>query len=213
MIVCLEGVDGSGKGTQAALLAERMNARVIKLPNADTVTGRMIYAHLEGRWHTEVEGMVPLADEAQLDAMTLQALFTVNRLEMAAAIAPYRQDPNRLLVLDRYWPSAVVYGEADGLDREWLLEIHRSLPQPDVMALVDIDPADGIRRRSDRRDRYEADDRMELRCRLYRELWGTPYGEGAPWKGTARWRVVDGRKAQDEVYSEILRSLLTHQIP
>jgi dTMP kinase len=53
--------------------------------------------------------------------------------------------------------SSVAYGEAQGLDRAWLIEIQKYLPQPDVTILLDIPPEASARRKSRDRDKYEQD--------------------------------------------------------
>src|SRR6185436_2305393 len=53
--------------------------------------------------------------------------------------------------------SSVAYGEAQGLDPAWLLEIQRYLPQPDVTVLLDIAPEVSTKRKTADRDRYERD--------------------------------------------------------
>ena len=58
---------------------------------------------------------------------------------------------------DRYLASSVAYGEAQGLDAAWLLDIQKYLPQPDVTGLLDIPPDVSARRKTADRDRYERD--------------------------------------------------------
>jgi thymidylate kinase len=51
----------------------------------------------------------------------------------------------------------VAYGEAQGLDPVWLLEIQRHLPQPDLTFLLDIAPEVSAKRKTADRDKYERD--------------------------------------------------------
>ena len=62
-----------------------------------------------------------------------------------------------ILICDRYLASSVAYGEAQGLDPAWLLEIQRYLPQPDLTFLLDIAPEVSARRKTADRDNYERD--------------------------------------------------------
>jgi len=59
----------------------------------------------------------------------------------------------------------VAYGEAQGLDPAWLLEIQRYLPQPDVTVLLDIAPEVSAKRKIADRDRYERDLALLARVR------------------------------------------------
>ena len=55
-----------------------------------------------------------------------------------------------MVVCDRYLASSIAYGEAQGLDAEWLTDIQRLLPQPSLTLLLDI-AAGGVARRASRR--------------------------------------------------------------
>lgn len=186
-VVCIEGPDLVGKGTQTKLLQARLGAKVLKFPNRDTYTGRVIYEHLDRNWRAAHE---LISREQQLDATVFQALHAVNRLEQAEEIKRY-QGTDEWLILDRYWPSGVVYGGADGLNEEWLLRIHQSLPQPDFFILLDID-MEQLRERLQKMvtagerkpDRYESDDKTLDRIYRYRRLWGGRAREGNGW-----WQV------------------------
>lgn len=232
MIACIEGVDLSGKGTQVKLLRERLVAKVIKFPNRETDTGRMIYEHLDRYWHarfnvgpdhasqlTVGERVLEQRAEWLLDATVFQALHTVNRLEQAEEIKRYKGTHNEWLLLDRYWPSGVVFGAADGLDEEWLLRIHQSLPQPDFFVLLDIDMEQVTTRfgkmvsTGERTpDRYESDDKVASRIERYRRLWAMPYGEHARWREGSAWRVVNARQEPELVYQDVLRALLPRRV-
>lgn len=193
MIVCIEGVDLCGKGIQTKLLQKQLDARVIKFPNRETDTGKMIYAHLDREWS------VPTSEK--VDATVFQALHTVNRLEQAEEIRRF-DGSSKWLVLDRYWPSGVVFGAADGLDEDWLLAIHASLPQPDYFILLDID-LEQVQQRLKRLvetgerkpDRYEADDKVADRIARYRRLWAT---------ARPKWYMVNARQQPELVHQEIM---------
>lgn len=100
------------------------------------------------------------------NAVVLQSLFAVNRYEIAGEITRALVD-GRNVVCDRYWLSGVVYGACDGLDQGWLARIHEGLPQPDCWILLDVDPSESVKRRPERRDRYEKDANMGRRRELY----------------------------------------------
>ena len=70
-----------------------------------------------------------------------------------------------ILICDRYLASSVAYGEAQGLDPAWLLEIQRYLPQPDITFLLDIAPEVSAQRKTADRDKYERDLALLARVR------------------------------------------------
>lgn len=198
MIVCLEGIDGSGKSTQAPLLAERLKGKAWKFPNRDSPTGKIIYAHLERKW-TVVRINEPMADDelARTEAIVFQALQLANRMEVASELFQAAAVGN--VVFDRYWPSGYAYGKADGLDGDYLVKLHAWLPQPDLFVLLDIPRTESARRRPDRRDRYELDHKkLEEAGGFYRDLWARE-AKAAP----HRWQVVDAYAPVAEVTARL----------
>ncbi len=205
MIVCLEGPDACGKGTQAQLLTQRLNARLWKFPNKETLTGKLIYAHLEGKWFSQPSklGQWSTDNGPVLDAVVFQALQLANRMEVATEIFQAASKGN--VVFDRYWPSGYAYGIADGLDGEYLINLHRWLPQPDLYLLLDIDPGDSVRRRPERRDRYESQEGlMEAVLKNYHELWARHANE-------PRWAVINARGTVDETAALINAVVAKHR--
>jgi dTMP kinase len=75
----------------------------------------------------------------------------------------------RPVVLDRYWLSSLVYGEAEGLDTEWIVEISSALLKPDLTIVLDIPVCAVGQRRPQARDKNETDLNKLQRVRdLYR---------------------------------------------
>ncbi len=147
LLIAFEGLDQSGKQTQAELLRDRVIAggRYVKLlsfPDYGTPIGEEIERALRG------------ARNYAPDVM--QLLYVANRYEWRTEIEKPRQD-GTILICDRYLASSVAYGEAQGLDQAWLLEIQRDLPQPDITFLLDIAPEVSAKRKTEDRDRYERD--------------------------------------------------------
>jgi dTMP kinase len=147
LLIAFEGLDQSGKQTQAELLRDRVSAggRYVKLlsfPDYGTPIGEEIERALRG------------ARNYAPDVM--QLLYVANRYEWRTEIEKQRKD-GTILICDRYLASSVAYGEAHGLDQAWLLEIQRYLPQPDITFLLDIAPEVSAKRKTEDRDRYERD--------------------------------------------------------
>ena len=201
MIVCLEGIDASGKATQTKRLVERFTAQGIytserfDFPRYQTKVGQDILGLLTQEWNVlDASGSgVP-----EIRALVLQSLMTVNRYEHYAYLKEWSEDPDRVLVLDRYFGSGIVYGECDGLDREFLLKIHEALPQPDAWVFVDITAEESVRRRPERRDEYETREGFMDKVRgKYLSLFQERRSEGLPWS------IVDGSGSEEEVHNRI----------
>src|ERR671938_201895 len=137
MLIAFEGLDQSGKQTQAELLrdwlkGEGHKARLVSFPDYGTSIGEEIARALQG--------------EREYDADVMQLLYIANRYERKPDLRRWL-DGGLILVCDRYLASSIAYGEAQGLDPNWLADMQRYLPQPDVTFLLDIDPDVSARRK------------------------------------------------------------------
>jgi dTMP kinase len=147
LLIAFEGLDQSGKQTQTELLRDRLadagrDVALLSFPDYGTPIGEEIERALRG------------ARNYAADVM--QLLYVANRYEWRSDIERKRND-GTILICDRYLASSVAYGEAQGLDPAWLLDIQRYLPQPDITFLLDIAPEVSARRKTADRDRYERD--------------------------------------------------------
>jgi dTMP kinase len=147
LLIAFEGLDQSGKQTQAEMLRDRVVAagrlvRLLSFPAYDTSIGAEIGKALQG--------------DRDYGADVMQLLYVANRYEWKPQM---ERDLERgtILICDRYLASSVVYGEAQGLDPAWLLDMQRNLPQPDLTFLLDIEPGVSSRRKTADRDKYERD--------------------------------------------------------
>lgn len=211
-LIALEGIDASGKATQIQKLFNWATAcygenSVGKhdFPHYSSPTGKVILQLLTQQMSVQNSGAGPVseADLRMTRALVLQSLMTTNRLEFVKLLRSF-QVPDKFGVLDRYYGSGFVYGEADGLDFEYLLKIHWTLPAPDLWVLVDISPEESVRRRPERRDEYEkrAGFMEKVRAgylRLFNERSKDLPGV---------WKVVDGTGSPDEVHQRILDAVL-----
>ncbi len=205
MFIAIEGVDAAGKHTQSKLLADKLGAKLHSFPDYSTPMGHLIEGHLKRYWSAQADQGTPEGthrDAELLNAYVFQALQLTNRMEHAVAIRE-AQDDGEHIVADRYWPSGWVYGQADGLDPEWLLRVQEYLPGPDLYLLLDIDPAQSAARRPERRDRYEEQEGlMQQAAELYRRLWRE---QEAIEDG--HWVVIDGNGTVGDVHQQIITAV------
>ena len=147
LLIAFEGLDQSGKQTQAELLRDHLKAaghkvRLLSFPDYGTSIGEEIARALQG--------------ERDYGPDVMQLLYVANRYERKDEIRQWL-DGGLILICDRYRASSVAYGEAFGLDPEWLADMQQYLPAPDVTFLLDIPPETSARRKTSDRDRYERD--------------------------------------------------------
>ena len=154
LLIAFEGLDQSGKQTQAERLRDRLIdhdrlVRLLSFPAYDTPIGEEIGRGLRG--------------EHEYGPDVMQLLYIANRYELKPEIERELRR-GTILICDRYLASSIVYGEAFGLDPLWLLDTQRYLPQPDLTFLLDIAPEVSARRKTMDRDKYERD--LELLGRV-----------------------------------------------
>jgi len=147
LLIALEGLDQSGKQTQAELLRDRLtdegrSVRILSFPDYRTAIGTEIGRGLRG--------------EREYTPDVMQLLYVANRYEWKGDIVR-EKEAGTIIVCDRYLASSIAYGEAQGLDVAWLSEIQKYLPQPDLTFLLDIPPDVSARRKTADRDKYERD--------------------------------------------------------
>ena len=174
MIVSLEGIDASGKQTQAKALLKYFESKTettaIKkvqlhdFPHYQTIAGSCVGRILRGETRidnqNDVDRDMSPTSMAQLwskdKATIIQCVMVADRLEHLHLLAEFALSPHNLLILDRYKFSGIAYGIADGLDKSWLKLVQSPLPDADLNVLLNISAEESYRRRPDRRDYYEA---------------------------------------------------------
>ena len=187
LLIAFEGLDQSGKQTQAERLKAEVEARgrtavLLDFPAYETRIGKEIQDALHG------------AREYGPDVM--QLLYVANRYEKKPPMEKMLAD-GTIIICDRYLASSVAYGEAHGLDAGWLREIQRYLPPPDLTILLDIAPETAAGRKTTNRDKYERDLALLSRVR-------ESYRRQAQ---AADWLRLDGERAKDLVAADVLTAV------
>jgi dTMP kinase len=183
MLIAIEGLDQSGKETQARHLAARLEqdgrtVHVLSFPDYATPTGREI--------------ALALAGEREFTPEVMQLLYVANRFEHKPRLDAWL-GAGDIVLCDRYCASSIAYGEAQGVDGGWLADIQRPLPAAAVTLLLDIAPETAVTRKAAGRDRYERDLTMLSRVReSYRRQARQP-----------GWVLIDGQRPKDQVATTI----------
>jgi dTMP kinase len=188
-LIAFEGLDQSGKQTQAESLRDRLTAsgracRLLSFPDYHTAIGSEIEKGLHGE-----------RDHAP-DVM--QLLYVANRYEKRALIEQSIGE-GVVVLCDRYMASSIAYGEAHGLDPGWLTDIQRFLPRPSLTILLDIAPETAAGRKAAGRDRYERDLAMLARVRASYHRQATAAG----------WIQLQGDRSKPDVAADVTRAVST----
>ena len=147
-----EGIDGSGKSTQAELLAETLRSEGRKVVATREPGGTELGERIRG---------LLLEGSAEVSPWSETALFAAARAQLVEeVISPALRD-GADVVCDRYLDSSLAYqGIARGLGVERVLELNLHATRgllPDRTFLVVVDPEEALRRGSGERDRIEGE--------------------------------------------------------
>lgn len=161
-MIAIEGIDGSGKGTQARQLANRLNAMgqhtlVLSFPDYEKPFGKLVGEYLNGKFGDLQSA--PVVPVSMLYAMNRKEVMT-NLWEMKKAVNPMGSDV--VVILDRYTGSNLAHQGArlPGDERDAYYDLMEyteyklnSLPRPDVTIFLDVEEAtahDNVAKKADR---------------------------------------------------------------
>ncbi len=148
MFVSLEGVDGSGKSTQAKLLAEALGPETLRIREPGGTSAAERIREL-------------LADPGlDIDSFAELLLFSAARADLVSRVIRPAVEEGRDVVADRFADSSVAYqGGARGLGTSHVLSLTDTVIDglwPDLTILLRVDPEVGLGR-ADGEDRFEAE--------------------------------------------------------
>lgn len=217
-LIILEGLDGSGKGTQAALLADALVAqgrrlRKITFPNYASDSSALVKMYLAGQFGQKPD---------DVNGYAASAFYAVDRY------AGYKADwgafyhDDGLLIADRYTTSNAVHQCAKCPRAEWDVFLRwlfdfeyqkLGLPAPDAVIYLAVDPAVSQQLMSGRyhgdeskKDIQERDTEYLARARAAAEYCAKTLG----WRRVECTAMCNGKKimrTQQDIHAEILAQL------
>lgn len=159
-IIVIEGPDRVGKATQSRLLCDyarktlNKRAEVVEVPIKSPVTYRLIYWMLGNGLAKKFPKLFQWIQFAN------RKIFQVTRLASLMR-------KNDYIIFDRWSLSTVVYGEAEGVPREWSEKLAERLVIPDHTILLLGNP-----QLNETEDVYESDLCLQEKVRSLYEDWG-----------------------------------------
>lgn len=205
MFITFEGMDGSGKSTQARLLAEFLRGQfgqdqvVLTREPGGTKIGEEIRAVIHSLKH---ENMAPTTEFLLYNAARAQIVAQVIRPALAA---------NKIVLCDRYADSTLAYqGYGRQLDMDMVRDVIRYATGglvPDVTFYVDVRIDEGLARRNQGHARGEELNRMDVQTRAFYERVYEGY-KALIFQEPARWIVIDGARPIEQVQNDLQASLM-----
>jgi dTMP kinase len=184
-IIVIEGIDRAGKGTQSRLLMDALKLAgricvMIDFPDYTTPIGIEIRAFLDGKrdYPNELKHM----------------LLSANRWEKKKEIESM-VDNGTMLIMNRYYQSNLVYGIANGLNINWLLDLDKGIPREDMVIVLEVSPKTSYQRAVDYQDVFEKDKKLlEEVQKNYRKL-----------AKKFKWNIINGEKNKEQVHQEVMK--------
>ncbi|MCK4336093.1 MAG: dTMP kinase [Candidatus Aenigmarchaeota archaeon] len=184
--IVFEGIDKSGKETQAKMLYDHLHAKGIPViyteePSPKNAIGRLIKKWLVGQ-----------ATVTSGEAITL--LYTADRFEHLKKVIIPALNTGKNVICDRYFYSTIAYESAIfRVEREWIKSLHKDVRKPDVVIFIDIDPEVSLKReRALPNDRLEKVELLKKVREAYKEM-----------VNEERFFVVNGDREKEEVFNDV----------
>jgi dTMP kinase len=162
-LIVIEGIDGTGKTTQARFVRERLQERKFRIVSTREPTS--------GHW-----GQM-LRDSALTGRLSLQEeveAFIKDRKEHVETVINPALKDGQIVIVDRYYFSTMAYQGARGLDPAELMRRNEEFaPEPDLLVILDIEPESGLERvktRGSQTDHFEKTDPLKKARAIFNSI-------------------------------------------
>lgn len=185
--IVFEGIDGSGKSTAAKLLYGHLKERglpalLTKEPSLESEAGRKIREILTGK--------------IKVSTSERQWLFSEDRAHHVETVIVPALKEGKIVLSDRYFFSTFAFGMATGVELEWLIELNKNFPMPDLVYLFAVSPKVGLSRIDRRGEGAELHDKLDI-------LGGAAEAYTLLAKRFPNFHVIDGEKPIGEVFEAV----------
>lgn len=192
--IVFEGLDGSGQGTQIALLEKHLKTRGKKVfvtsEPSHNLIGGLLRSLLRAHWKMNNTGM--------------QLLYCADRAHHWEAEVMTALQKGNNVICGRYVFSTVAYGSLNN-DIKWLKTLNEKFIMPDITIFLKVSPKECMRRINGSRSSteiFEKQNKLEKVFKTYLKL--------ATDKKYKNVYAVDGERSIDEVAQDIVEIIDRH---
>ena len=130
VFICIEGLDGSGKTTQAKLLAKKLGKTYDVIYTSEPSNG-LIGSFIRNSY---------LYGENRLSPFVEALLFAADRIEHVENEIIPALIKGKIVISDRYVYSSLAYQGAGEVGLDWIQTINKSILNPDLAIFIDVEP-------------------------------------------------------------------------
>lgn len=192
--IAFEGIDGSGKSTQAALLAERLKREGIScyttMEPTDSLIGSLIHQIMIGRVEADNRVIAGLFVADRLDHLLNKVDGIVSKIDAGTTV-----------VTDRYYFSSYAYQGVD-MPMEWVIKSNEQASEilrPTLTIFIDISPdtaMERIRKNRSHQELFEKKSRLEQVRENYKKAFQLLEEQETV-------VVIDGNQSPEEIAEEV----------
>jgi dTMP kinase len=187
-IITLEGIEKSGKTTQAQMLSHylrkerHLNTAHFDLPDYQTDVGKLIDKYLNYA-------------EMPANPEVLHLLYAANRYEIRDVINFHLND-GYVVIMNRYYQSNLVYGYVNGLDTEWLSILDENMPRSDLTIILDA-PVQITEKRDTPVNENRFGPAKEFIEKVREAFLSLAEKD--------KWKVIDATRSKEDIHRDIIR--------
>ena len=202
MFISFEGIDYSGKTTQATLLVERLkklhkDVVFLREPGGTSVSEKIRTILLD-------------RDHIALTELTELLLFSAARAQLVQEVIRPALHAGKIVICDRFYDSTTAYqGYGRNLDLESIQQLNAIATggmKPDITLFVDVEIDEVVRRSNDRNG---GADRMESSGCVFYEKVIQGYRAIAVTE-SYRFRSIDGMRSVEKIQEDIWNIIQAH---
>jgi dTMP kinase len=162
LLIVIEGIDGAGKSTQARLLLGKLQS--------EGYPAVCFREPTKGKWGRKIKKLAKransLSPEEELE------LFIKDREENVKKNLKPALSRKEVVILDRYYFSTIAYQGAKGIRPDRIRKLNEKFAvKPDLVFILDIDPAEGLERIRTRKKKDILFERKDYLARVRRIFW------------------------------------------